>query len=206
MKTDPHQNPSDEPIRKHSFDGIQEYDKRLPNWWLFTLYGAIAFGFAYWVYYEYPRTLQPSGARVDAEMARIVQAAESAGGQELTDDQLWAKSRDASVISVGETTFQSTCASCHNSDLHGKIGPNLTIDLWLHGGLPHEVVRTITNGVAAKGMPPWGPLLGKAKIIEVAAFVMSHHKQGEPILDASKMSPAELTSHLKFPPPAGGKQ
>lgn len=205
MKTDS-KDANEEKIREHSFDGIQEYDKRLPNWWLFTLYGAVAFALVYWIYNEYPRTLSPDGARVDAEMARIAaREAEGAGAQELTDDQLWAKSKESGVVSAGKATFESTCASCHNADLTGKIGPNLTVNVWLHGGLPHEVVQTISNGVPAKGMPTWGPLLGKAKIVEVAAFVMSHHQQGEPIIDGAKMSPEELASHLKFPPPAGGQ-
>ncbi len=176
------QNAAEDPLRPHTYDGIQEYDKRLPNWWLWTLYGAIAFSVGYWFNYHWVGTMQSSGQRVEAEMRRIALAAAQSSSANLTDDQLWDMSRDSKIVAAGKATFVTTCASCHQEDLSGKIGPNLKDQNWIHGGTPNEIVTTLVNGVPAKGMPTWGPVLGRAKISEVAAFVLSHHKQGEPII------------------------
>ena len=35
----------------HTYDGIQEYDKPLPKWWLVIFFGSIIWGVAYWVFF-----------------------------------------------------------------------------------------------------------------------------------------------------------
>jgi len=185
--------PTDEPIRHHVFDGIQEYDKKLPNWWLMTLYGAIVFAAAYWFYYHYPTMHETSGERLERTMNAIALSAAKNSGADLSDEQLWAMSRDPKVSGAGAMTFQTTCATCHMPDLTGKIGVNLRDNIWIHGGKPTEIIATITSGVPAKGMPTWGPVLGKAKIAEVAAFILSYHSPTDPIIPATS-APATPTA------------
>ena len=67
MKPTPKPTP-EEPIRPHVFDGIQEYDKRLPNWWLNTLYITIVFWVAYWAYHEWLHLGQSDAQIVDDAM------------------------------------------------------------------------------------------------------------------------------------------
>jgi len=114
------------------------------------------------------------------ELTRI-EAAKLAAVSKLDDDSLWKMSRNAAFVDAGRATFLTTCATCHNAKLTGGIGPNLLDQQWIHGGKPTAVYQTVTNGVPAKGMPTWGPVLGVKKITEVVAFVMSHHTPGEPI-------------------------
>lgn len=187
MKEEPKH--TDEPLRKHTFDGIQEFDKKLPNWWLAVLYGTIAFAVGYWFYYHFPNMHETSGERVERTMNAIALAAAKNAGADLTDEQLWAMSKDSKVSGAGAMTFQSTCATCHMPDLTGKIGVNLRDNMWIHGGKPTEIIATITNGVPAKGMPTWGPVLGKAKIAEVAAFILSYHSPTDPIIAVASTSP-----------------
>ena len=78
-------------------------------------------------------------------------------------------------VEAGRATFQSTCASCHHAALTGGIGPNLVDSTWIHGGTPINLLKVVNDGVAAKGMPTWGPVLGGKKVSEVVAFVLSHH-------------------------------
>ena len=77
------------------------------------------------------------------------------------------------AIEAGEDVYKANCVACHGAELQGGIGPNLVDSTWIHGGKPDEIVATITNGVAAKGMPTWGPILGNEKIGEVAAYIIS---------------------------------
>ncbi|PAW75498.1 MAG: hypothetical protein B9S32_17785 [Verrucomicrobia bacterium Tous-C9LFEB] len=171
-----------DPLREHVYDGIQEYDNRLPNWWLWTFYGAIIFAVAYWFYYHQAGMDLPNEVILAKAKAEVTARAASLSKGPLTDDQLWSLSLDPATVAAGRLTFVSTCASCHGDNLEGKIGPNLTDQRWIHGGNPVQIVQTVTTGVAAKGMPAWGPLLGAKRVNEVVAFVLSHHKKGEPMV------------------------
>ena len=186
-------NPAEEKelIRPHTYDGIQEYDKRLPNWWLMTLWGAVAFAIVYWIYYQELRIGREGGTAVEVQMMENRQAA-SQKSSVLTDESLWNLSKDSKTVDAGKATFLANCASCHLPTLTGQIGPNLVDEYWLHGGNPLEVSTTIEKGVIEKGMPTWGPVLGKQKITEVVAFIFSHHKQGEPIKQAPPWVPGQV--------------
>lgn len=172
---------ADAPLKGHSFDGIEEYDKKLPNWWLWTLYGAIAFSFFYWFYFHWVGNPETTAQRLERQLSAIALAAASSGGAELDDAALWKMSRDEKIIAAGRKTFLTQCVSCHGVDLKGGIGVNLTDKDWVHGGKPTEVARTITKGVLDKGMPEWGKVLGKMRVAQVTAFVLSHHAEGEEI-------------------------
>lgn len=170
------QQPGEDPIREHVFDGIAEYNRRLPNWWLMTLYASIVFAILYWMAtQQFARSNDQT--RIAAEMQRIEAEKLASSATALDDATLWKMSRNSVFVEAGRATFQSTCASCHNAALTGGIGPNLVDETWIHGGKPSEVLKTVTEGVLVKGMPSWGPVLGGKKVSEVVAFIMSHHAE-----------------------------
>jgi cytochrome c oxidase cbb3-type subunit 3 len=186
MKPPASNQPPDEPVRPHSYDGIQEYDKRLPNWWLLTFYGAIVFAVVYWFYFKQSGVPMADGPRVEAEMAQIEAARMSSGASKLKDEDFWKMSRNPVVIEAGKATFVANCVTCHLASLKGKaenpaaVGASLIGTKWIYGGKPLEIVNTVTKG-SERGMPPWGPVLGTRRISEVVAYVLSHHEPGEPI-------------------------
>lgn len=176
--------PPEDPIRPHVYDGIQEYDKRLPNWWLYTLYITIVFWVGYWAYYEWFR-VGPSGEQAVATALAKIEAQRLSAAQ-LDDASLWKMSLNADFVEAGRAVYNANCAACHLGSLRGKsesaaaIGPDLTDTAWIHGGKPTEIYALIEKGVLTKGMPTWGPVLGAKKISEVTAYILSKHKEGEP--------------------------
>ena len=174
-------------LRPHTYDGIQEFDQRLPNWWLNTLYGAIAFSIVFWFAHMIAKIMPTDGDQVDAEMAKIA-AVKMASSIDVTNDEVfWEMSKNPVFTTAGKATFDSLCVACHLASLKGKgenpaaVGPNLVDTAWIHGGTPKELYATVSQGVLIKGMPAWEPVLGQKKTAEVVAYVLSHHQKGEPI-------------------------
>lgn len=172
----PAQQPGEDPVREHVFDGIAEYDRRLPNWWLVTLYASIVFAILYWMVTQH-FSRETDETRMAAEMQRIEAVKMAVAANAPDDATLWKMSRNDVFVSAGRATYQATCASCHGGALTGGIGVNLVDNVWLHGETPADLLKVVTEGVLAKGMPNWGPVLGGKKVSEVVAFVLSHHKE-----------------------------
>lgn len=168
--------PGEDPVRPHVFDGIQEYDKRLPNWWLITLYASIAFAVFYWMITQHFRH-ENAGDKVTAAVQEI-RATKLASAGNYDDTALAEMSRTASVLASGESVYKANCVACHGANLQGGIGFNLVDATWVHGSKPTEILKTVTEGVIPKGMLAWGPVLGPKKTAEVVAYVLS--KQPSP--------------------------
>ena len=146
-------------------DGIEEYDNPMPNWWVGMFYLTIFWAVAYVAYYHFI-------GRKSYVKALAAQVAE-AEARWPKSSQLATVEETPAAIEAGEGVYKANCVACHGAELQGGIGPNLVDSTWIHGGKPDEIVATITNGVAAKGMPTWGPILGNEKIGEVAAYIIS---------------------------------
>lgn len=160
-------------IPNHSYDGIQELDNPLPGWWLATFYITIVFAALYIGYYWFAGGPTLTEEFDQAKKVRDTQMLATGQNKGPSDDELKAALASPKIVEKGKEDFTAKCASCHGDKGQGGIGPNLTDKFWIHGGKLADIAKTITDGVADKGMPPWGAMLSKAEIIELSAFVKS---------------------------------
>lgn len=172
-------------LREHEYDGIQEYDQKLPNWWLFTLYITMVwFLFAWVAYYQLPLRFPDDHERLDKRIAVIEKKKQEELEKmmaSINDDSLLEMSRDESHVAAGEAIFQTKCAPCHGTDLSATLGgaplPGVPLNdaEWKYGGKPLEIMNTVTNGSpdVTKGMIAWSTQLSGSEIAQVVAYVLS---------------------------------
>ncbi len=159
-------------VLEHDFDGIQEYDNRLPNWWLWILWGSVVFSVGYWLVFHTFELGKSPVQIYDAEMQAAAEAQLAAGGS-LDNEALVLMSGMPDKVSAGKDIFGKFCVACHLATGGGLVGPNLTDAYWIHGGEPMEMHKTVTDGVLAKGMAAWGNQLGPRGVEAVVAYVLT---------------------------------
>lgn len=171
-------------LREHVFDGIQEFDQKLPNWWLFTFYIAIVFFVGYWVVYYTTQSMPSPEERINQRMAKINEAKQQeleSMLSKLDDNVLYEWSGNQQIISEGESVYKQNCIACHAADLNGGvIGRSLIDEHWEYGGKPMDIFNIILKGspVDAKGfnnqkMVAWESVIGPEKTAKVVAFILS---------------------------------
>ena len=185
-------------LRDHEFDGIQEFDQKLPNWWLFTFYGAIVFFVGYWGVYYYTDLLRTDQEKIirSVTMLQEKKDAELAATLASLDDKTliekWAK--DPVIIASGEATFTTNCVACHAADLSATMSvsgnkiplPGLPLNdhQWKYGGKPMQIFNLINKGTPPDSaghngakMQAWGQMLSPKQIAEVVSFLISKNPE-----------------------------
>jgi len=159
-------------ILDHAYDGIQEYDNPLPQWWLTIFWVTIIFCPLYVLYFHFGGGMLAT-ERYDQEMIAFFdkQAEQLLALGEISENTLADLMVDTSMMNGGKKLFQSKCATCHGMFGEGGIGPNLADDHWLHGGQLLDVYATVRDGVPAKGMLAWERQLRPAELLAVSSYV-----------------------------------
>lgn len=179
----------------HEWDGIEEFDRPLPRWWLWTFYATILWSVGYWLLMpawplvsSYTKGLLGYSQRqvLSEEMAaaRRAQAKYAARIREMPLAEI---RRDPELLAFalagGRSAFAVNCSQCHGQGAEGSKGfPNLNDDSWLWGGTLDAIYQTIRVGVRSahpdtrvSDMPAFlkDNMLTKPQIEDVAEFVLS---------------------------------
>jgi cytochrome c oxidase cbb3-type subunit 3 len=186
-------------LRDHEYDGIQEYDQKLPNWWLFIFIGAHVFFFGYWIFYYNLGWFKTDERKIETAMAKIEEAQQEALNDmlaQLDNETLineWAT--DTERVTSGRVVYNTNCAACHGQDLKGVIdvgggqtvalpGLPLTDGEWKYGGTPMEIFKLINDGTPPDSsghngarMEAWGLKLPPVQVAELTAFIIRENPE-----------------------------
>jgi len=178
-------NRSDEvKVMDHEADGIRELDNLLPRWWVWLFNLSIAFSVGYMIYYHVARFGNLQAAEYANEAKRGEQIKSASIARFEANIATLTPSTDTTELAEGQALFVNYCAPCHRADGGGLVGPNLCDDYWIHGSNYVDNVKTIINGVPAKGMLSWRGVLNPDQIKAVSSYIYTlrgtHPKNPKP--------------------------
>lgn len=158
----------------HNYDGIQELNHPLPNWWNGGFYIGIIFGILYWMFYSVMDgpTLRDE---YHAEMEPIKQAQLNyKNSNEIFKVELYNEWDKPENLTKAKQVYEDNCFACHAEDGRGDIGPNLTDDYWLlTQGTPETNYKVVFFGSEENGMPAWGEVLPVEEIYLALIYIDS---------------------------------
>ena len=203
--------PADNETTGHEWDGIEELNKPLPRWWLYTFYACIVWAIGYWILMPawplvsgYTRgALGYSQREIVAEDLVQAQAAKAGFRDRIAESDLAAINADPELMNFamagGAAAFGDNCAPCHGRGAQGAFGyPNLRDDAWLWGGTLDAIHKTISHGIRsddpdtrATQMPAFGKLgmLKPEQVDDVAEYVLSLSGNADDAAAASRGAP-----------------
>jgi cytochrome c oxidase cbb3-type subunit 3 len=113
-----------------------------------------------------PDAAEPLPPQTPAQIEDLIQYIRSFTG----------RATDRNAVSRGASAYtKAGCWDCHGRDLGGDpaIGaPSLTDDVWLYGGRPDDLGRTLRRGRAGMS-PAFGRTLTAAQLRNVAVYIAS---------------------------------
>ncbi len=160
----------------HTFDGIEEYNKPLPLWWLWKFYASIVFALIYLALYPGLGTWEgllkwTSVGELEEDQAAAAKKYDPifAKFAAMSVEQL---NQDPKAVAMGRRLFGNNCALCHGTDARGGHGfPDLTDSDWLYGG-DFETIKTTLHKGRSGQMPAWSRVLKNEQITGLVNYVL----------------------------------
>ncbi|MGI9277262.1 MAG: cytochrome-c oxidase, cbb3-type subunit III [Endozoicomonas sp.] len=159
----------------HVYDGIEELDNPMPQWWFVLFVATLVFSAAYLLLY--PGMGSWKGILGWTSTGELERHQQKHDRRYAPLFQQYAKTPIAELISnpkaikMGQRVFINNCALCHGSDAGGAFGfPDLTDNEWLYGGNPKAIKTSVMHGRTGQ-MPAWGAVIGEKGVRDVATFI-----------------------------------
>jgi cytochrome c oxidase cbb3-type subunit 3 len=89
-------------LRDHVVDGIQEYDQRLPRWWLCILFGMIAFSVVYWLVLDDRSFKGATDPQLEIKLAAVETLRVANSIDVSNDDLFWDMSSNPTFVDAGQ--------------------------------------------------------------------------------------------------------
>ncbi len=174
----------------HDFDGVREYDKPMPRWWLVLFWATIVWAAVYAFAYPALGNNTPFVSVNTSEGPKPWSSANELQQDLEVNNRVFTKyynthfagkdavalAKDPKAVRIGEKLFLQNCAMCHGSAAQGAKGyPNLTDKDWLYGGTPTAINETLTKGRLSDTlkMPAWISTIGAAGVNSASEYVLS---------------------------------
>ena len=162
-------------LMDHEYDGIQEFNFPLPNWWLTSFWLGIIFGVGYISYFIFmngPSLKHEYYAEKEKMEAVRLQYLEEL--MEFDEDKYQKQFNNEEMQMYGQAVFENNCIACHNKNAAGDIGPNLTDKYWIYTEGKHpQFYKFIIEGSPISGMPAWGETLSEDDLYAVTSYIYS---------------------------------
>lgn len=163
---------SNAPKTGHAYDGIEEYDNPLPGWWKWLFVASIVFAPFYLMYYHGGAPGRTLDDAYNVAMAANVQLQFAEIGELKADGETVVKFMPKeNWVSFGKSVFKTHCVQCHGASGEGKVGPNLTDDVYKNVKTIDDIPMVIIKGAGNGAMPKWSNRLNENEIVMVSAYV-----------------------------------
>ncbi len=161
-------------LNEDSFDGIHQYSRPLPKWWIWGVAACLAFAPPYFWFYHNGTEGRSLADRHDQQLAENLKLQFSQMGELKADRATLIRfTYEDSWLRVGRSIFKTNCVSCHGRDGAGQVGPNLRDDHYKNIRDIADILNVLQNGANAGAMPAWKSKLSTNEIILVSAYVAS---------------------------------
>jgi cytochrome c oxidase cbb3-type subunit 3 len=168
-------------IIDHGFDSILELDNELPSLWLNLFYITIIVAGIYFFAYIFTDFAHPD-KEYDLSYKKQLSEIQSYENT-ITQATLETANFDESFIEEGKNLFDENCATCHESNGRGNIGPNLTDDYWINKeekslfkNIFHVIWYGSKNNSTMRAFGESGEIKGN-DIQKIASYVYSINKE-----------------------------